>query len=340
MGCRPRTSERRGKEIVLFIAIAVALATVAAVLFAIGASVQSTAVGHAVTAHTAGDTDRRLVGGRAMSSLVRNPAWLGSLGIIVLAGTLHAVGLALAPLSIVQPIGVLAIPFAILISAHRRGRRPSGTVMIAVAVTVLAVAAFVLAAASDGDAAAHIDAAEIGVATLGIGALALVLAALGAVGPVWLRCTAWAAAGAVVYGLASALLRTDTMLVHQGGLLSWHVLGYTLAILLAYGVGGWMIQHAHANGPPAVVLGGLTVVDPIVAVLFGIAFLGEGARLSPSHYAVMMLAGLTAAVGVLLLARHHPGGHHDRPAAPHTPAPSARPAATVPTATTREEHTP
>lgn len=267
-----------------------------------------------------------------MFSLVRNPAWLGSVGIIVVAGVLHAVGLALAPISIVQPVGVLAIPFAVLIAARRLGRRPSGAVMLAVAVTVLAVVAFVLAAASDGHNASRIDATEIALATLGIGALAVVLAALGAFGPLWLRCIAWAAAGAVVYGLASALLRTDTMLVAQGDLLTWHVLGYTVAILVAYGVGGWMVQHAHANGPPAVVLGSLTVVDPIVAVLFGIAFLGEGARLSSLHYTVMIVAGIAAAVGVLLLARHHPDGHPD--AEPDAPGTAEHPAST------REEHIP
>lgn len=295
-------------------------------LFAIGAAVQSTAVGRAVTAHTAGSSGQRLVGGRAMSSLLRNPTWLGSVGIIVLAGALHAVALALAPISIVQPVGVLAIPFAVLIAARAARRRPSGTVMLAVTVTVLAVVAFVLAAASDGDNASEIDAVEIAFSTLGIGALALVLAAVGAFGPLWSRCVAWASAGAVVYGLASALLRTDTMLIHQGGL-SWHVFGYTVAILVAYAVGGWMIQHAHANGPPAVVLGSLTVVDPIVAVLFGIAFLGEGARLSSLHYAVMVIAGLAAAVGVLLLARHHPEGHphHEVDPAGVSPESSATP---------------
>ncbi len=244
-----------------------------------------------------------------MFALLRNPTWLASVGIIVLAGLLHAVGLALAPISIVQPIGVLAIPFAILISARRRRQAPAGTVLLAVTVTVLAVLAFVLAAASDGKNAERIDAVEIAWSSLGIGLLACVLAVIGSVGPMWSRCLAWASAGAVVYGLASAMLRTDTMLIAQGDLLSLHVFGYTSAVLAAYAIGGWLVQHAHANGPPAVVLGSLTVVDPIIAVLFGIAFLGEGAHLAPLHAAVMAISGTVAAVGVLLLARHHPEGH-------------------------------
>ncbi|GAB48893.1 hypothetical protein [Mobilicoccus pelagius] len=328
---------------------------------------QSTAVGVAVTTHTAEGHERRLVGGRAMSSLLRDPAWLGSVGIIVVAGVVHAIGLALAPISIVQPVGVLAIPFAVVVAARRSGRAPSRSVVLAVAVTVLAVAAFVLAAASDGDNAAHVDAVEVAGAALGIGVVAAVLALLGSFGPPWLRCVAWASAGAVVYGLASALLRTDTMLVAQGDLFTWHVLGYTAAILALYGAGGWMIQHAHANGPPAVVLGSLTVVDPVVAVLFGIAFLGEGARLSPVHTTIMLVSGVVAAVGVLLLARHHPeagdvapggapssprptrparrGERIDAASAPmhHRTSPPARPAtASAPdhTQPTREEHTP
>ncbi|GMA42267.1 hypothetical protein [Mobilicoccus caccae] len=324
----------------LYIALAVVLATIAAAVFAIGASLQSNAVGRAVDAEQ-GPGDRAhiqgVVGGRAMASLLRNPTWLASVGIIVVGGCLHAVGLALAPISIVQPIGVLAIPFAVLIAARKHRQRPPASVMMAVTVTMLAVLAFVLAAASDGKNAERIDALEVAWSAVGIGVIAAVLALLGSVGPRWVRCVAWASAGAVVYGLASALLRTDTMLIAQGGLMNWHVLAYTTAVIAAFAVGGWLIQHAHANGPPAVVLGSLTVVDPIVAVLFGIGFLGEGAHLAPTHIAVMAFSAVVAAIGVVLLARHHPENH---PSTDPRDRPGPSPSESRMTPEPREEHTP
>lgn len=271
-----------------------------------------------------------------MFALLRNPTWLASVGIIVVGGCLHAVALALAPISIVQPIGVLAIPFAVLIASRRLRQKPGAGVISALTITMLAVLAFVLAAASDGDNAATVDAAEVAWSALGIAVLAAFLALAGTLGPKWLRCAAWASAGAVVYGLASALLRTDMMLVAQHGPIHLHVAAYTAAVLTGFAIGGWFVQHAHANGPPAVVLGSLTVVDPIVAVVFGLAFLGEGAHLSPIHLTVMTLSAVVAAIGVLLLSRHHPEALPEVP----TESPALHRSSTSAGSVQREEHTP
>ena len=40
------------------------------------------------------------------------------------APTLHAIALVLAPLSVVQPVGVLAVPIAVVLTAVRTDRRP------------------------------------------------------------------------------------------------------------------------------------------------------------------------------------------------------------------------
>lgn len=289
------------------IAVAVALATIAAAMFAFGATVQSRAVGRTVCDH---NVTSGVVGPRQMSTLLRSKPWLGSVGIMFIGGLLHIVALALAPISIVQPVGVLAIPFAVLLVAHRAGAHPRSGVIGAVALTVLAVAIFVFAAASDGNSAPRLDAADIAVAAVGLACTAGILAILGAVGPGWSRCLAWATGGAVLYGLSSALLRADTMLIAQGELVRGHVLWIALAVVAGYLLGGWMIQHAHANGPPAVILGCLTVVDPLIAVQFGIAFLGEGTSLSPVHIVSMVVSAVAASVGIVLLARHHPESDH------------------------------
>lgn len=289
------------------VVIAVALATIAAAVFALGATVQSRAVGRTVRDH---NNSSGVVGPRQMGTLLRSKPWLGSVGIMLIGGTLHIVALALAPISIVQPVGVLAIPFAVLLVAHRARAQPSPRVIGAVALTVLAVTIFVLAAASDGNSAPRLDVADIALAAVGLAGAAGILAILGTIGPRWSRCLAWAAGGAVLYGLSSALLRADTMLIGQGELFRGHVLWIALAVAAGYLLGGWMIQHAHASGPPAVILGCLTVIDPVIAVHFGIAFLGEGARLAPVHTASMAISAVVASLGIVLLARHHPEPDH------------------------------
>jgi hypothetical protein len=79
-----------------------------------------------------------------------------------------------------------------------------------------------------------------------------------------------------------------------------------VGIALALVGGGWAVQQAHAAGAPAVVVGCLTVIDPLVAVVLGITMLGEGGATT-----VGIAAGLVglAALGLgaaLLLARSHP----------------------------------
>jgi len=78
--------------------------------------------------------------------------------------------------------------------------------------------------------------------------------------------------------------------------------GVVAAIL----VGGWLVQQAFTSGPPEVVVACLTVVDPIVAVLFGIVLLGEGNATPSGHWVVLGAAAFAATVGVAVLARHHP----------------------------------
>ena len=51
---------------------------------------------------------------------------------------------------------------------------------------------------------------------------------------------------------------------------------------------------------------GLTVIDPLVAILIGILVLGEAANAPLWAIAVFVGAGALAIFGVLSLARHHP----------------------------------
>ena len=79
----------------------------------------------------------------------RRPGWLLGLALAGGGTVLHAGALVLAPLSVVQPVGVLAVPIAVLLSAVRTGRRPGRNVLVAVAICVGGVATFVgLAAGS------------------------------------------------------------------------------------------------------------------------------------------------------------------------------------------------
>jgi len=67
-----------------------------------------------------------------------------------------------------------------------------------------------------------------------------------------------------------------------------------------------MVQQGYANGPAEIVVGSMTTTDPIVAVTFGMAVLGEGIRVGLWDAFGMLVAGVIAVGGVVILSIHHP----------------------------------
>jgi len=127
----------------------------------------------------------------------------------------------------------------------------------------------------------------------------------------------WASGGSFFYGLSSALIKTITALVRGGGDFLGRPLFWTSAVflLVCYLVGGWMVQQGYANGPAEIVVGSMTTTDPIVAVTFGMAVLGEGVRLGVLDSIGMAISGAVAVAGVFILSKYHPDAQVDPPSA-------------------------
>jgi hypothetical protein len=81
----------------------------------------------------------------------------------------------------------------------------------------------------------------------------------------------------------------------------------TIGCLVGIAVAGvlsiYLVQAAHVTNRPEVVVAGLTVVDPFVAVVLGITILGEAAGAPAWAFVVFALAGATAIAGVIALSR-------------------------------------
>ncbi|MBW0112126.1 hypothetical protein I4I84_25765, partial [Pseudonocardia sp. KRD-182] len=285
---------------------AIALAVVAAGCFAVAATLQHDAVDGV-------STDGRRLGVSAFRTLVGRPGWLLGLAAAGAGSGLHAVALVLSPLSVVQPIGVLAVPIAVLLTARRTRERPGRGVLLGVALSVAGVAAFVSIAANSTSSTRVPDFATLIAGGISL-ALVLVLVLVATFTRGWRRCVAYVTAGAVAFGLVSALVRALSLQITTG-LVAWtdpRLLGTAAGIGLALLVGGWLIQQGFASGPPEVVIACLTVVDPIVAVLLGIVLLGEGPATSGTAAVVLLACAAAAAAGVVSLARYHPDARRAR----------------------------
>jgi drug/metabolite transporter (DMT)-like permease len=297
-------------------AIAVALAVLGAALFAGAAVLQHREVSDLY----GGPLPReRVLSLRRLGRIARRPGWLAGFGLAGGGTIVHAIALALAPLRLVQPIGVLAVPVAVLLSSLRLRRAPGRHVLLGVALTMAGVAVFVAASVSATSGSLPPPGSTLPTILI-VGGVVLALGAGGLVAGGWLRCVACATAGATAFGLLSTLMRV--IFQELAGGTPWYdpqVLGTGASAIAAMVLGGWLVQQAYPSGPPEVVVACLTVVDPIVAVLLGALLLGEGADTPVATWFLLGGAALAAAAGVLVLARLHPDAVAAR-AARNTPS--------------------
>ncbi|MFW6597124.1 hypothetical protein ACQBAU_05650 [Propionibacteriaceae bacterium Y2011] len=299
---RPASSR---KESPLITAIAIVLALVGSAVNAYAVVLQQ----HAVDVTVSGDTGdpSRTVSLRRMLALVRTPGWVAGIGLVVVAAGLHICALALAPITVIQPVGILAVLFAIVFASRRRRRWPGRRVWLSAGITVGGITGFVGVATASVTNAGHVPDESVLVAAGVLFVIAGICCVVGIAGPTWLRCVGWAAACATVFGLASALLRSLSLAVRAGtAWLSPTMIGIGIGLVLCYTIGGWLAQQAYASGPPEIVMSCLTAIDPLVAVSFGLVVLGEGAGIGPLSIVGMIIGGAVAIAGTVVLARHHP----------------------------------
>ena len=294
------------------IPLAIAIVVVASFLFAGGSTIQHLAVSKSVDK----TAENRSMGLAQFWALVRNPRWLLGLGTVAVGASMHICGLMMAPVTVVQPVGILAVPWAVLLAAKIHHFRPSKAIWGAVALTILGIVVFTLFSASSAAPDTELPPTGIIVASLIVFTIGGTLGYLGRFGSPAIRCLMWASGGSFFYGLSSAMVKSISELVRSGNFLGrplfWTVVGF---LLVCYLVGGWMVQQGYANGPAEIVVGSMTTTDPIVAVTFGLAVLGEGARLGWTDALGMLISGAVAVGGVVILSKYHPEAQHNQIAA-------------------------
>jgi drug/metabolite transporter (DMT)-like permease len=281
--------------------LAVFLAVLGAFCLAFGAQRQ----GSAVKADT---------GGLALSSngflrLLRNPRWVFGLLLLCMGMGLNAVALVTAPLTVVQPIGAIALVITTVVNAKDQGLSINRATVVAISACVTGSALFVLLAVFVTQETHHVNSDDELTIVLLLGLAVGLFGTLAAMFKHRMSAFIYILGAGVLFGFVAVLTRIiGKHLLDPNGLAFLNVPWYSLvAIVAAGGLGSWFVQSAYSTGPPDLVIAGLTVIDPIVGIAIGIAILGE---LRPDVHAVMAIAMGTAAtlaiVGVIALSRHHP----------------------------------
>jgi drug/metabolite transporter (DMT)-like permease len=284
------------------ILIGIPLALLGAVFMSFGAQYQHRGVQKVERlTHISGGSG--LTGGQLLN-LLRRPSWVIGTLMLGLAIVCQLSALSFAPLILVQPVGAISLVITTLLNARISGHKPTGRSISAIAMCVGGIFIFVTIAALYATETPVSDQQLITILLILAGVM-IVLAGLW----IWLRARMRAlfyiVAAGIVYGFVATLAKVVISRI-QNGDFEWLTVVCVVALLAGTGIGAYFVQTAYASGPPDLVIAGLTVIDPMVAIVIGLAILGEAANAPFGAYLGFGVAGALAMVGVFQLARYHP----------------------------------
>lgn len=280
--------------------LAIGLAFLSAVSLAYGALLQH----QGVSGVRASEGALRL---RTLVRLFGSPHWV--LGLVVMGAGIVAnvTALAFAPVMVVQPVGAFSLVISILLGMFHRSLAVHRSIVITVILCVVGVAGFVTVSAlvattsPTSEPAAHLLAA-LALAGTVAGLIVIVVVSHP-------RQLLLITGGGILFAFVATNMHVVSSHIVDAGLteglasLPW----FNAIALGASGlVGSWFVQSSYASGPPEMVIAGLTVIDPIVAVLLGALILGEAADSDVISILGMAAFGALACASVVLLSRHHP----------------------------------
>lgn len=290
--------------------LGIPVALVGAVFLSIGAQLQH----HGVVKVESQTKDAK--GGlnpRQLGLLLARPSWVIGTLLLGLAIVFQLVSLKLSPIILVQPLGVVGLVITSVLNARVSGVKLNRQSVLAVTLCVGGVAAFVLIAA--------VFARDEPVTTRALVIILIILAIVLIVFGVafWLlrhkfKAIIYIVGAGVLYGFVATLAKVAIDRISNQEW-DWLLVLCIVALLAAAGLGAYFVQNAYSSGPPDLVIAGLTVIDPLVAVTIGIVVLNEAAGAPWWAMVGFAITGAVAIYGVFQLAKHHPQSNVEAPIA-------------------------
>jgi drug/metabolite transporter (DMT)-like permease len=243
---------------------------------------------------------------RLLVDLVRRPLFLASIGINVVGAGLQVLALHFGSLTLVQPLLVLSLLFAVVIAAAATRRQPPDAVLLAgVTCCAVGIAGFLMVARPHGGSGTAGSTAALPL----VAALAVVLAGCLAaarwgprsVRPLWLALGCGSA-----FGVNALLLKVVPSTLPAGfadPAQQWPL----FLMVIVTPVGFLLNQNAFQAGTLiAPVLAVITTADPLVSMAAGAAFLHEKIAVTPPALAAEGFALAVMVAGIIALAHRAP----------------------------------
>jgi hypothetical protein len=281
--------------------LAIVLAVLAAVALAFGAQFQNQAVSTSREKHIQPKVSLSL---RELINLLIKPRWVSGTSLMFLAMLLQLGALSLAPLIVVQPIGAIALVITSLLNARYTKTKLNRATMLAIGLSTFGVGGFVVTASQVAAQVELTDENLLRVLLLFV-IILVAFAALFFIFGKKAQALTYILGAGVLYGFVATLAKVTIQRLYQ---MDYDILTLIAVVSMIGAVllGGWFVQNAYASGPPDLVIAGLTVIDPIVAIAIAIGILGEAQQATLGSGSLFSAFGLLAICGVYLLSKVHP----------------------------------
>ncbi|MDQ4137314.1 MAG: DMT family transporter [Actinomycetota bacterium] len=299
------TDLAEGLSLTPYQAVGIPIALLGAVFLSLGAQFQHSGVSNVERTHGSGNKAGLNV--RQLMRLLGRPAWVVGTVMLGVAIVLQLTSLGFAPLIVVQPLGALALVITAIVNSRATKVRLDHKSIRAIAMCVGGVGLFVTIAAFTATEQA-IDETQLLIILGMLGVITVVLAVAFGILRKRFGAIFYILAAGVLYGFVATLAKVviNRVRTEQFDLLT---LFCVVVLLAATALGAYFVQTAYSVGSPDLVIAGLTVVDPLVAVAIGIVVLGEASQAPLFAVIAFVISGIIAVVGVFQLAKHHPQTH-------------------------------
>ena len=295
-------------------AVGIPIALFGAILISIGTQLQHTGV--SVVGKRAESGTKAGLGLRQLAALFARPSWLLGTVLLGVAMLFQLTSLVFAPLIVVQPLGAIALVVTAIVNSRLSGVKLGARSRRAIWLCVGGVGLFVAIAAFTAKSN-PITELQLSVVLIILSAVLVAFAVAFALLRKRFKAIFYIIGAGVLFGFVATLakvvidrIKTLSFDNFQLGDAEWLTVLCVVGLLIAALLGGYFVQSAYSNGPPDLVVAGLTVIDPLVAIAIGILVLGEASAAPLWAIIAFVVAGATAIYGVLLLAKNHPQSQH------------------------------
>ena len=270
----------------------IALALIAAALFALGSVLQQKA-----------GTDAPTIGASTglLLRMARRPVWIAGIAADGLAFVAQAAALGIGSLAVVQPLLVASVVFALPLGAWLTNQRVGQREVVAALALLAGLGAFIVVANPSGG---H-DSASLGawlIAAAACGGPCVVLVMLAPRGPGARRAAMLGAAAGILFALSAALTKTVVSELDNGPvtlITTWPLYGL---VVVGY-ISMTLNQMSLDAGALAATMATSTALDPIASVVLGLALFKESIDASPVEVLVVLLALGVVVAAMIVLAR-------------------------------------